>query len=766
MNDRIKNRDEPDLKSPQETLQAGPGSTASEPSPASLLPQLLKIVLLILLTACAYAPGVNGDFIWDDDDYVTENPTLHDLDGLVDLWIRPSSTPQYYPLVFSTFWVEYQLWGLEATGFRVTNIALHAINALLIWRLLGVLGISGAYWAALIFAVHPVHIESVTWITERKNVLSGFFYLLAMLCYVRRRPFGFVPTTAAASRGYYALTLLLFVAALLSKSVTATLPAALLVILWMKKGELPIAELLKTLPFFALGIGFGLHTAWLEYSQVYAQGEEFQWTFWQRSLIASRSLWTYLVNLVAPVDLMFFYPKWNLESPSALTILSLPAWLLLCGVLLARAYQGHRRLLASLLLFAGTLFPALGFLNVYPHRYSFVADHFQYLASIPIIAVFGVCLHRLWETDASFRAHSGKRFVSVRKAIPIVVIAALVALSMTYVRVFDTSERIWRHVIANNPTCWIALNNLAVIESDRGNKQIARELSEAAIEHNPNYFLGHWTLGNICASIGDADCAVASFRAALDNLPSADYDQTDHHDIRIDIGTVLLRDDRTEEAIAAYRDAVRRFPDSQRAHAYLGDALRSTGRFREAHKVFESARQLDPTVPSFWKFSIECLFDARRYSDALPLAFAFQKRFPKLIEPYLLAAEACRSTGNETNRLQILSQTVQIFPADPRGQLALAWALATTPDETLRNSQRAAELARACHTRYAAQTWQCDDVLAASLAAQGNFSAATIAAERALAHPTLQDPEERSAVEARLNLYQNEQLFLDQPPQQ
>src|SRR5688572_14772657 len=148
-------------------------------------PVLLPAAALLAMTLIAYAPAFRAGFIWDDPDYVTNNATLRSLDGLRQIWFVPQATPQYYPLVHTSFWIEYQLSGLNPTGYHAVNVLLHAVAAILLWRVLTMLEVPGAWLAAGMFAVHPIHVESVAWVTERKNVLSGVFYLASALMYLR-----------------------------------------------------------------------------------------------------------------------------------------------------------------------------------------------------------------------------------------------------------------------------------------------------------------------------------------------------------------------------------------------------------------------------------------------------------------------------------------------------------------------------------------------------------------------------------------------------
>ena len=347
---------------------------------------VLAALLLVLITLTAYTPAMRGGFVWDDDDYITNNQTLRSVEGLGQIWLDPSSTPQYYPLVFSSFWLEYRLWRLNPTGYHVVNVLLHVLSSLLLWRLLQDLNVPGAWLAAVVFALHPVHVESVAWVTERKNVLSALFYLGSMSCLFRFFSLAGVKEKKSGFWWYFS-ALLMFACALLSKTVTCTLPAAMLLMLWWKRGRVRGRELAALAPFFVLGLAMGLATAWLEQHHVGALGSEWDLSFVERCLIGGRALWFYFWKLIWPWELIFNYPRWQIDAtvwwqyiyPAGMLFVLLLLWL-------TRERVG-RGPLVGVLFFIGTLFPALGFFDVYPFRYSYVANHFQYLASIGLIAL-------------------------------------------------------------------------------------------------------------------------------------------------------------------------------------------------------------------------------------------------------------------------------------------------------------------------------------------------------------------------------------------
>jgi hypothetical protein len=271
--------------------------------------------LLVLLPFLIYFPAINGGFIWDDDAYVTENATLRSAEGLKQIWFSPNATPQYYPLVFTTFWLEHKLWDLNPSGYHVTNIFLHGLNALLLWRLLRYLKVSWALLAAAGFALHPVHVESVAWITERKNVLSGVFYFSAAILMVKYLRLGESPISKPGDQWKnFLLALWFFICALMSKTVTCSLPAAILLMIWWKRGRIQKRDVSILLPFFILGLSAGLFTVWLERHHVGALGGEWNFSVMERILIAGRALWFYAGKLLWPADLSFSYPRWKIDA--------------------------------------------------------------------------------------------------------------------------------------------------------------------------------------------------------------------------------------------------------------------------------------------------------------------------------------------------------------------------------------------------------------------------------------------------------------------
>src|ERR1700704_3239011 len=340
-------------------------------------------LLLVVATVVAYQPAWHGGYIWDDDYYLTKNPLLTAPDGLRRIWFSLDSPSQYFPLVYTMFRFEHAWWGLSPTGYHVVNILLHIANALVLWRVLARLHVPGAWLAGAIFALHPVQVESVAWITERKNVLMGFFFLLTLLAWI-----AFVDGRTKRRWLFYGLALILYLLALSAKTTACTLPAALFLILWLQKEPISWKRIFQIIPFLVLGIAMGVLAMWWER---YHQGtSRTVFTFLspiERLLVASRAIWFYLSKLAWPANLTFIYPRWDIAPTHLLNYAWLLAGVILCGAIyFLRRYVGRCAEVAAGF-FVATLSPVLGFIMLYTFRYTFVADHYQYLACIGPIAL-------------------------------------------------------------------------------------------------------------------------------------------------------------------------------------------------------------------------------------------------------------------------------------------------------------------------------------------------------------------------------------------
>ncbi len=536
------------------------------PTPPSRPKSWPTYALIFAAALVAYWPSLRGTLLWDDTSHVTA-PALQSFKGLGRIWFSLGATQQFYPLLHSAFWLEHRIWGNAVLGYHLANLVQHAIAACLVVAIVRRLQLPGAWLAGLVFALHPVCVESVAWISEQKSTLSAVFYLSSFLL--------FLHFDRTRRRSFYIWATVLFTCALLTKSVTATLPAALLVVLWWKRGRLDLRrDVRPLLPWFAMGAAAGLFTAWVEGAYIGAQGADFAIAPVQRFLIAGRVLWFYAAKLVWPANLIFTYPRWNIDPtvwwqwlfPLAALSVGIGLWLL--------ARRKTRGPLAALLFYTGTLFPVLGFLNVYPFRFSWVADHFQYLASLGIIVP--VC------------AMAGP-LRQQRYLIPLLLLI-LAVLTFRQAGSYAGAETLYRETLVRNPVSWMAHNNLGVTLAKEGRTPEAIVEYHAALRIKPDYAEPHNNLATILSlQPGRMPEAIAEAREALRLKP-------EYPEALVNLGSFLAHSpDRLPEAIAAYQAALRIKPSHAEAHNDLGLALlEMPGRLPDAVAEFDAAVQLEP----------------------------------------------------------------------------------------------------------------------------------------------------------------------------
>ncbi|MBP6964628.1 MAG: tetratricopeptide repeat protein [Armatimonadetes bacterium] len=530
--------------------------------------------IIVIAVFVAYWPAMHGGFVWDDDKYVSNNHLLTAPDGLKRIWFSVDQPSQYFPLVYTTFRLEYALWGLKTTGYHVTNIILHILNALLIWFILRKLSVKGAWLAAAVFALHPVHVESVAWITERKNVLSTVFYLLTVLSWMRFRD--------RADWRFYGLALVLSAMALFAKTTASTIPAALLLVSWLRRERIGWLEFALITPFVTLGVGAGLISIWWEKNKQGTTGEMFDFTVADRILIAGRALWFYLGKLILPVKLAFSYSKWNIDLSQPPQYLWPAGCAAVAGVLWWFRRTVGRAPIAAGIFFVAALVPMLGFFSLFTFRYSFVADHYQYIASLGPIALISAGLAKLGER---LKAPKGVGYV-----VPGLIIAVLGVLTWNQAHAYQSAERLWRHTVANSPESWLAHNNLATLLNEDGRSEEALAYAEKALRLDPNQPEGQDTMGCTLLNLGRGDEALPYFRKAIELNPA--WVQA-----YFDYGVALQRLGRLEEAIEQYGKAVNFRPDYAEAELNLGVVLMDRGRFDEALPHLENVIGMRPDWP-------------------------------------------------------------------------------------------------------------------------------------------------------------------------
>jgi len=532
---------------------------------------VLRAGIIVALTLVAYLPAMDAGFVWDDNVLLYESPLIRADDGLYRFWFTTDAY-DYFPLVWTSLWLEWRLWGMDARGYHVVNVLLHALSSVVLWRVLRRLAIPGAWLAALIFAVHPVNVESVAWISERKNTLPMVFYASALLCYLR-----FEHT---ARWRWYGLALFSFLLALLGKTSVVTLPLVLLGLAWWQQGRITRTDLWRSVPFFVLALVLGLVTVWFQYNRSIGDDVIRTDSFLSRVVIAGWAVWFYVSKALVPYELCFVYPRWEAADTSAVLPYLPGVALVAClGMLFAYRRTWGRPLLAGLGYFVVTLLPVLGFLNIYFMRYSLVADHWQYVSLIGIIALLvGLGCHFARGRDRAARVLAG---------VAVVVVGLCSVLTWRQARVYHDSETLYLDTLAKNPSAWLAHNNLGMVYHRQGRYAEAKSHLDSALELYPDYALAHYNLGVVLMSMGDFSRSIGHLEESVRLNPRAPETHND-------LGVVLVHQGRLEEACERFAEVVRLNPRSAQARNNLGQAWLWLGNLGRAIAEFEMALRLNP----------------------------------------------------------------------------------------------------------------------------------------------------------------------------
>lgn len=536
-------------------------------------------LLLVAMTLAAYWPAFSAGFIWDDDSYVTENPLLTAPDGLWRIWFSAHSQSQYFPLVFTTLRLEFQLWGLNPVGYHVVNVCLHIVNSLLVWALLRRLALPGAWLAAAIWALHPVQVETVAWVTELKNTESTLFYLLAI--------FAWLDFSGGKGGKFYAFAIFLHLLALFAKTTACTLPAALLLVLWLKNEPINGRRILQTLPFLALGIGMGLLSVWWEnhlgnyQPQFHLLGGPLD-----RLITATHALWFYAGKIFWPVNLTFTYPRWNIQPADWKQFLWFAGCLAVASAFwLARKKLG-RKPGAAVIFFAAALSPMIGFIPLYTFYFSYVADHYQYFACLGLIALAVAAAAKFLEFSRASRL--------TQTALAALLLLTLATLTWRQCHIYKNMETLWTDTLQKNPRCWMAHTNLGRLLAQQGDLVGAEKHYLATIDINPDDENVHYDYGNLLARENRLDKAEAQYRQALKIMP----EKADAHN---NLASVLNLQHHADEAMAELRQAIACDPDYANAYYNLGNMLWSQQKRDEAVAAYQRAVQLKPDSELFRK---------------------------------------------------------------------------------------------------------------------------------------------------------------------
>jgi Flp pilus assembly protein TadD len=578
-------------------------------------------LVLALITLSVYGPAYHGSFIWDDDAHVHDNPHLRTLRGLWNIWFRIGATPQYYPMTHTSFWIEWQFWADDPTGYHVTNVLLHLLASYLIVIWMKRCQLPGAWLGGFVFALHPLHVESVAWISERKNTLSVVFALLAMIFYpIRERDW------SEKQWRFWGLALVSYVAAVLSKTVTCTLPAVLLVITWWKHGQIRKQDVIRLIPWLVVSGLAVLVTSGMERSVVGAEGEDWSLDGFERCLVAARAWTWYLTQFFWPGKLAFSYDRWDIDRSDPVQILIfITVFIIIFYVIFAHRCLG-RGLVAGLLIFSGTLFPALGFFNLYPHRYSFVADHFQYHSNIALTVT--VCSGLTWFARTIP--------ATWKQAWVVMLVGILGYRSFEQTKIYRDPETLWRDTLTKTPTSWLAAHNLGhylTQSSDRPESlQEAISLFERTRRLRPQHEYVDWSQAVALKKLGQNKLAALYF-------------------------------DRAEQR---YRDRIEQDPRSPNGWYLLLNVLVARERPDQACIV---ACQASDTLPREWYFAQQAgigLMESADVSGAIPYLRRWVDLRPNSVEARLRLAFCLEKQGNLLEARRLALEALTLDPSDPR----------------------------------------------------------------------------------------------------
>jgi tetratricopeptide (TPR) repeat protein len=552
------------------------------------------IGLLLLVTFVTYLPALRGGFVFDDRPLIVENQMVHARDGLPRFWLTQEA-PDYYPLTWSLWWLEWHWWGKSPLGYHAVNLLLHAANAVLVWLVLRRLRIPGAWLAALLFAVHPVNAVTVAWISEQKNTLSMLFFALAILWHLR--------FDDERRETWYGWSLVAFLLALLSKSAVVMLPAVLLGCVAWRRGRLESRDLWRVAPFFGLSLLLGLTTVWFQYHRVLTPQAVRLGGIFNRLTVAGWAPWFYLWKAILPLNLCLIYPPWNPVAWGWLGGLPGLALAGMFGLLWWKRNGWSRPWLVGLGYFVVMLVPVLGFFDQGFYQHSLVADHWQYYSTVGVTALAAAGLVTL-----AGHLAPGHRWVTGLLAG--VVVAVLAALSWQRCSIFRNDETLFTDNLRHNPLAWGAHMSLGNALQKDGRIPEAIGQYEQALQIRPDYAEAHNNLGNALSLAGRYPAAIEQFQQALRIKP----DSAEAHN---NWGNALLQSGRIQDAVSQYEQALQIRPDDAQAHDNLGSILLRSGQTQAAMSHFEQALQSQPDDPEAHNNLAFALLQSGRTQEAI-----------------------------------------------------------------------------------------------------------------------------------------------------
>ena len=669
---------------------------------SEILSAAMIIVAAILVV---YIPAMQSGFVWDDDSMLTNNLVLNE-NGLYRSWFTTAQI-NYWPITWTSYWAEHKLWGLNPAGYHITNILIHTACALLIWRILVLLKIPAAWLAALIFAVHPVNVESVAWIAQRKTILAMLFFLITLLLYLKFE--------GSNDFLFYWLSMGTFILAMLSKGSVVGLPIVLLLIVWWRKGTITRRDFLHSLPFFAISAVMSCVEIWFQTNRAIGEDVIRNDNFFARSAGAGMAVWFYIYKAILPINLIFIYPRWDINPANWLVYVPLIS---LIGIFLLFWRYRHswgKQLLFALSYYVVMLLPILGFFNIYFMRYSLVADHYQYASIIGVIALIAAAGHHLTN-------RLGKQRNDKIKIAAAIIVAVLGILTLQQSRAYKNAETLWNDTLRKNPNSWPAHNNLGsalllqgkvneaighyyqILKIRPGDAEAHNNLGIAfgtqgkfvqAFEHylqalqtRPDFANAHYNFGNDLQACGQLDEAVKEYRKALQIKP-------DDADAHYNLAKILQSQDKTDEAVKHYNEAVRTKPKLVGAYNNLADIFLSQDKLEEAADCLQKALKIEPGNANI-HYNLAGILQLKNKTDEAVAHYKQVLQFkPDDVEAHYKLGELLQSQGKFAEAALHYYQALRTEPnnIDAHNNLGIVLGTQNKFDEAIKHFQKILELA-------------------------------------------------------------------------
>ena len=705
-----------------------------------------QALLLLAFVFIAFTQVFRAGFIWDDESHLTQNPCVIGPLGLKEIWTTAQAV--YYPLVLTTLWALHKFAGLNPLPYHALNVLLHAASAILLWRVLRLLEVRGAWLGAALWALHPVMVQSVAWVTELKNTQSCVFYLLSVLFFLKWDDQGAGSrlaewgTTDRRSL-VFALSLLFFLLATLSKTSVVMLPFVLGLCIWWKRGRIRWPDIVPLAPFGLISLLASAWTIWEQRFHAGAVGPDWTQTFPERLIIAGKAIWFYLGKLVWPHPLIFIYPRWDVHSSKVVSYFPLVAAIAGLVALWFIHAKWSRALFFAAAYYVVSLFPVLGFFSVYFFRYSFVSDHFQYLASMGPLALTGAAIatllcrfgetpdHFVSEPDPGPRS-SGTTASSRLRLVLIGGLCGILLVLLGFLTWRQTAEyhnlfALYTATLKKNPGCWMAHYNLGIALSKQGEADQAIDHYRQAVALRPDYAEAHYNLGRLLVEHGQLADAIAHYERAA-AIDPADAEAQNN------LGVTLFGIGRIDDAIAHYQKALDIRPQYAEASCNLANALIAKDDLDGAIGRYKACLAAIPDQEEAQYNLASALLRQGRMDEAIVEYQKVLQLHPESADGHANLGIAWLAKGRAGDAIAEYTKALQISPENLAALSNLAWLLATSPDPNVRNGLEAVRLAERAESASSRSEKHPTvlRILAAAYAETGQFAEAKETALQAL----------------------------------